>query len=153
MSDRSRAIGIAFAAAAAAFATPLSAQTGGLEPRSACTGAVCTIDVQVRESSGAAQRGCKVAVSSETGMPLGIHPVEWRIRTPGFAFAPGGQGVTIHNNASDFSASAGSTSTVFKLTRSSTVPQGRVYEYDLKVRKNGSDVFCMVPTLPRIKNE
>jgi len=110
-----------------------------------CSTSTCEILVTVDVAIG---RPCSVVTSSEIVLPPGVKAIQWRIITPGYSFNT--NSVVFVDHPDDFGSA---TVNGAILTRSYTPPAvTRDYRYDIRAQGIGV-VTCMVPTLPRIKNE
>lgn len=135
-----------------AYAAVSAVISVGPAPAFTCSAPNCVIPVDVNTYAGGLNWRCNLKLSSEVTVPKTATTIEWKINTPGYSFVPGGYAVSPLNDAGDFAAGAGSTGRAFKLLRTASPVSQRVYRYNLAVESTSGE-FCMVPTLPRIKNE
>ena len=109
----------------------------------------CKIPIRVSPYTGGLFWHCKVEVTTEVTVPATKYTsIEWTITSPGYTFVTGGHAVSILNNPADFSAGSSSASSI---TLNRIAQTTAVYNYTLSLQSSSGE-FCMVPTLPRIKN-
>lgn len=137
---------------AATFMIAAAVLGPGLSPAATCSSPTCVIPVAARTTLGLGGWQCNLQLSSEVTVPAGVTEIKWNLTTAGYSFVDGGHAVSVLNDAGDFAAGAGSSKREFRLSRPSAPVAARVYRYSINVESDDGK-YCMVPTLPRIKNE
>lgn len=130
---------------AAASLLTTTADTKDIECKTA--GTTCQIEVKVSDLGGFIH--CRVSLNASVIVPYPKYDsIEWKVAADGFKFVDGGYAVSILNAPADFSAGSSSATSI---TLKRNAPTAPVYNYTLSLQSD-SGQFCMVPTLPRIKN-